>query len=97
MAQAAAMVAAGRGGAIVNVSSQMGHVGGPRRAVYCMTKHAMEALTKAMALDLAPHGVRVNAAAPPRALPPAPPCGPRGRAGALPRARKVGPRRRRAD
>jgi NAD(P)-dependent dehydrogenase (short-subunit alcohol dehydrogenase family) len=87
MAQAAAMVAAGRGGAIVNVSSQMGHVGGPRRAVYCMTKHAMEGLTKAMALDLAPHGVRVNAAAP-LAAP---------SAGALPRARKVGPRRRRAD
>jgi NAD(P)-dependent dehydrogenase (short-subunit alcohol dehydrogenase family) len=63
-AAAAAMVAAGRGGSIVHVSSQMGHVGGPKRAVYCMTKHAIEGLTKAMALDLAPHKIRVNAVAP---------------------------------
>ncbi len=65
VAQAAArlMVSAGRG-AIVNMSSQMGHVGGLNRTVYCMTKHALEGLTKAMALELAPHGVRVNAVAP---------------------------------
>ena len=65
VAQAAArrMVQA-RSGAIVNMSSQMGHVGGPNRTVYCLSKHAIEGLTKAMALDLAPHGVRVNAVAP---------------------------------
>ena len=65
-AQAAArrMVAAGAGGAIVNVSSQMGHVGAPRRSVYCATKHAVEGLTKALAIELAPHGIRVNSVAP---------------------------------
>lgn len=64
-AQAAArkMVAAGTG-VIINMSSQMGHVGGPERSVYCMTKHAIEGLTKAMAVELAPCGVRVNAVAP---------------------------------
>lgn len=58
------MVAAGRRGAIVHMSSQMGHVGGPQRTVYCASKHAIEGLTKAMALELAPHGIRVNAVAP---------------------------------
>ena len=58
------MVAAGQGGVIINMSSQMGHVGGPRRTVYCATKHAIEGMTKAMAMDLAPHGIRVNALAP---------------------------------
>lgn len=57
------MVAAGEG-VIVNVSSQMGHVGGPDRAVYCATKHALEGLTKAMALELGPRGVRVCSLAP---------------------------------
>lgn len=61
---AAAMVKAGAGGAIVNMSSQMGHVGGPRRTVYAMTKHAVEGLTKAMAIELAEHRIRVNAVAP---------------------------------
>ncbi|MEM1020137.1 MAG: SDR family oxidoreductase [Pseudomonadota bacterium] len=54
----------GDGGSIVNMSSQMGHVGSPRRTVYCMTKHAIEGLTKAMAVELAPAGIRVNAVAP---------------------------------
>ena len=54
----------GRGGAIANISSQMGHVGSPNRTVYCMTKHALEGLTKAMALELAPHNIRVNSIAP---------------------------------
>jgi NAD(P)-dependent dehydrogenase (short-subunit alcohol dehydrogenase family) len=65
-AQAAArrMVAAGNGGAIVNLSSQMGHVGAPNRSVYCATKHAVEGLTKALAVELAPHGIRVNSVAP---------------------------------
>ena len=55
---------AGRGGSIINMSSQMGHVGGARRTVYCASKHAIEGLTKAMALDLGPHGIRVNSIAP---------------------------------
>jgi NAD(P)-dependent dehydrogenase (short-subunit alcohol dehydrogenase family) len=65
VAQAAArrMLAAKRG-AIVHMSSQMGHVGAANRTVYCMTKHAIEGLTKAMAVELAPHGIRVNAIAP---------------------------------
>jgi NAD(P)-dependent dehydrogenase (short-subunit alcohol dehydrogenase family) len=58
------LIAAGKPGAIVNLSSQMGHVGGPKRAVYCATKHAMEGMTKAMALDLGPHGIRVNTVGP---------------------------------
>jgi NAD(P)-dependent dehydrogenase (short-subunit alcohol dehydrogenase family) len=53
-----------RGGAVINLSSQMGHVGAPRRTVYCMTKHAIEGLTKAMAIELAPQNIRVNSVAP---------------------------------
>jgi NAD(P)-dependent dehydrogenase (short-subunit alcohol dehydrogenase family) len=66
VAQAVArrMIDAGRGGSIINVSSQMGHVGGPTRTVYCATKHAMEGFTKAMAIELAPHKIRVNTLAP---------------------------------
>jgi len=65
-AQAAArrMIEAGTGGAIVTLSSQMGHVGAANRTAYCATKHAVEGMTKAMAVELAPHGVRVNAVAP---------------------------------
>ena len=66
VAQAAArpMVAAGSG-VIIHVSSQMGHVGSERdRTVYVMTKHALEGLTKAMAAELAPRGVRVVSIAP---------------------------------
>jgi len=61
VAQAAAkgMVTAGRPGVIVNTSSQMGHVGGPGRTVYCGAKHAVEGMTKAMAIELAPKGIRV--------------------------------------
>lgn len=66
IAQAAtrAMLASGTEGSIVNMSSQMGHVGSPNRTVYCMTKHAIEGLTKAMAVELAASGIRVNAVAP---------------------------------
>jgi NAD(P)-dependent dehydrogenase (short-subunit alcohol dehydrogenase family) len=63
-AAAMAMVAAGRGGSIIHISSQMGHVGGPKRAVYAMTKHAIEGLTKSMAIELGAHKIRVNAVAP---------------------------------
>ena len=58
------LVAAEKGGSIINVSSQMGHVGGGRRSVYCATKHAMEGFTKASAIELGPHGIRVNTLCP---------------------------------
>jgi len=53
-----------RGGAIINMSSQMGHVGSPNRTVYCLSKHALEGLTKAMALELVAHRIRVISVAP---------------------------------
>jgi NAD(P)-dependent dehydrogenase (short-subunit alcohol dehydrogenase family) len=53
-----------QGGRVVNITSQMGHVGSANRSVYCMTKHAIEGLTKAMAVELAPQGIRVNSVAP---------------------------------
>jgi NAD(P)-dependent dehydrogenase (short-subunit alcohol dehydrogenase family) len=52
------------GGAIVLISSQMGHVGARLRSVYCATKHAIEGLTKALAIELAPEGIRVVSVAP---------------------------------
>ena len=58
------MASAGKGGSIIHISSQMGHVGGQNRTVYCMTKHGIEGLTKAMAIDLAPLGIRVNSIGP---------------------------------
>ncbi len=66
VAQAAvrAMTRQSIAGSIINMSSQMGHVGAPNRTVYCMTKHAIEGLTKAMAVELAPIGIRVNTIAP---------------------------------
>jgi NAD(P)-dependent dehydrogenase (short-subunit alcohol dehydrogenase family) len=63
-AVARGMEAAGIRGSIVNVSSQMGHVGGPRRSVYAASKHALEGLTKAMAIELGPLGIRVNTLCP---------------------------------
>jgi NAD(P)-dependent dehydrogenase (short-subunit alcohol dehydrogenase family) len=59
-----AMLDAGRGGRIVNVSSQMGAVGYPGRAAYCASKHAVNGLTKALGVEWAPHGITVNAVAP---------------------------------
>jgi len=58
------MAAHGRGGSIVNVTSQMGHVGAANRSIYCASKHAVEGLTKALAVELASLGIRVNAVAP---------------------------------
>lgn len=58
------LVAAGKPGSIIHVSSQMGHVGGPRRAVYAASKHAVEGLTKAMAIELGPNNIRVNTVCP---------------------------------
>jgi NAD(P)-dependent dehydrogenase (short-subunit alcohol dehydrogenase family) len=53
-----------RGGVVINITSQMGHVGAPTRTVYCLTKHAIEGLTKALAVELAMHNIRVNSIAP---------------------------------
>jgi NAD(P)-dependent dehydrogenase (short-subunit alcohol dehydrogenase family) len=66
IAQAVArrLIEAGRAGSIINVSSQMGHVGAARRTVYCASKHAVEGFTKAMAIELAPHNIRVNSLGP---------------------------------
>jgi NAD(P)-dependent dehydrogenase (short-subunit alcohol dehydrogenase family) len=66
VAQAVArrLIAAKQPGSIINISSQMGHVGAARRTVYCASKHAMEGFTKAMAIELAPHGIRVNSMGP---------------------------------
>lgn len=51
-------------GSIINISSQMGHVGSPNRTVYCATKHAIEGFTKASAVELGPMGIRVNSVCP---------------------------------
>jgi len=66
VAQAVAkrLIAEHRPGSIINMSSQMGHVGADRRTVYCATKHAIEGLTKAMAAELGPHAIRVNSICP---------------------------------
>lgn len=58
------LIAAGRPGSLINISSQMGHVGGPDRAVYAASKHALEGMTKAMALEWAQYGIRVNTLCP---------------------------------
>jgi NAD(P)-dependent dehydrogenase (short-subunit alcohol dehydrogenase family) len=58
------MVEEGLAGSIIHIGSQMGHVGGPNRTLYCASKWAIEGMSKAMALDLAPHGIRSNTIAP---------------------------------
>ena len=58
------MLQRGEKGSIVNITSQMGHVGSPNRTLYCATKHAVEGLTKAMAVELGKSGIRVNSVAP---------------------------------
>lgn len=66
LTQAAAkgLIAAGKTGSLINISSQMAHVGGIDRAVYCSTKHAVEGFTKAMAIEWGPLGIRVNTICP---------------------------------
>jgi len=63
-AVSAAMVAAGRPGSIINMSSQMGHVGAANRTLYCASKWAIEGFTKALAVELGPKGIRVNTICP---------------------------------
>lgn len=63
-AVAARLVTEGLPGSIVNISSQMGRVGGPDRTTYAASKHAVEGMTKAMAIELAPHGIRINTVGP---------------------------------
>ncbi|MGE3770014.1 MAG: SDR family NAD(P)-dependent oxidoreductase [Bdellovibrionales bacterium] len=58
------LIASGMPGSIINISSQMGIVGGPNRSAYCGTKHAVEGMTKAMAIELGPHNIRVNTICP---------------------------------
>ena len=58
------MLAAGKTGSLINISSQMGHVGGLDRAVYCASKFAVEGFTKAMALEFGPAKIRVNTICP---------------------------------
>lgn len=58
------LIAAGRPGSLINISSQMGHVGGPDRAVYAATKHGLEGMTKSMAIEWGHHGIRVNTLCP---------------------------------
>ena len=58
------MIDAGKPGSIIHVSSQMGHVGGVERAVYCASKHAVEGMVKAMAIEWAGHGIRINTICP---------------------------------
>jgi len=63
-AVAKGLIDAGKPGSLMNISSQMGHVGGQDRAVYCATKHAIEGMTKAMAIEWGPHKIRVNTVCP---------------------------------
>jgi NAD(P)-dependent dehydrogenase (short-subunit alcohol dehydrogenase family) len=58
------MLADAVSGSLIHIGSQMGHVGGPNRSLYCASKWALEGMSKAFALDLAAHGVRSNTIAP---------------------------------
>ena len=58
------LIAAGLPGSVINITSQMGHVGGINRSVYCASKWAMEGFSRSVALDLAHYGIRVNTVAP---------------------------------
>jgi len=63
-AVAARLIEAGRPGSIINVSSQMGHVSGPRRIVYSASKFALEGMTRGLAIELGPRNIRVNTLCP---------------------------------
>lgn len=63
-AVAKGLIAAGKPGSLINISSQMAHVGGVDRAVYCATKHAVEGFTKSMAIEWGKLGIRVNTICP---------------------------------
>jgi len=63
-AVARGLLKAGLPGSIINVSSQMGHVGSPRRTLYCASKHAVEGMSKALAWELGPARIRVNTLCP---------------------------------
>lgn len=63
-AVAKGLIAAGRPGSLINISSQMAVVGGIDRAVYCATKHAVEGFTKTMAIEWGAEGIRVNTICP---------------------------------
>jgi NAD(P)-dependent dehydrogenase (short-subunit alcohol dehydrogenase family) len=63
-AVAKGLAEAGKPGSLINISSQMAHVGGIDRAVYCATKHAVEGFTKAMAIEWGPRQIRVNTICP---------------------------------
>ena len=58
------MIAEAVAGSLIHIGSQMGHVGGPNRSLYCGSKWALEGMNKAFALDLAAHGIRSNTIAP---------------------------------
>jgi len=64
VAAADVMIAGGKGGSIINISSQMGHVGGIDRTAYAASKHAIEGMTKSMAIEWGLHGIRVNTICP---------------------------------
>lgn len=61
---AKALIMAGKRGSIIHISSQMGHVGGVDRALYCATKHGLEGMVKAMAIEWGKQGIRINTVCP---------------------------------
>jgi NAD(P)-dependent dehydrogenase (short-subunit alcohol dehydrogenase family) len=63
-AVAKGLIAHGKCGSLINISSQMGHVGGIDRTVYCASKHALEGMVKSMAIEWGPLGIRINTICP---------------------------------